>query len=64
VADLVLRRRKPRKGLFYIAIGHELACYQSSGAAVTSLEYRHRTDAERSLRFVKTIWPKAKVVKG
>lgn len=64
MAELVLRRRVPRKGLFYVWVGVQAVCYQSSGAAVTSMEYRYRSDAERSLRFVKTIWPKAKVVKG
>lgn len=64
MAELVRRRRKPRKGLFYVAVGSDLICYQSSGEAVTSMEYRFRSDAERSLRLVKTIWPEAKVVKG
>lgn len=59
----MLRRRKPRKGLFYIGVGARLAFY-GAGKAFTPLEYRYRSDAERSLRFVKTIWPKAKVVKG
>lgn len=63
MADIVLRRRKPRKGLFYIAVGARLTFYLA-GQAFTPLEYRFRSDAERSLRFVKTIWPTAKVVKG
>lgn len=63
MAELGHRRLKPRKGLFYVGIGAELACYLA-GEAVTPLEYNCRSDAERSLRFVKTIWPKAKVVKG
>lgn len=61
--ELVRRRRKPRKGLFYVMVGAQMACYLA-GEATTPLEYRYRSDAERSLRFVKTIWPKAKVVKG
>lgn len=63
MADIVLRRRRPRKGLFYIGVGTRLAFYLA-GEALTPLEYRYRSDVERSLRFVKTIWPKAKVVKG
>lgn len=64
MADIVLRRRKPRKGLFYIGVGARLAFYMAAEHVFTPLEYRYRSDAERSLRFVKTIWPKAKVVKG
>lgn len=63
MTELVCRRRKPRAGRFYIGVGCELACYRA-GETVAPLEYRFRSDAERSLRHIKTIWPKAKVVKG
>lgn len=64
MADVVRRRRQPCKGLYNVMVGAELVGYETHNGVFSPMAYRWHRDAQRSLRYIKTIWPQAKVVKG